>query len=87
MSFAIFAIKEVFLYHDIEKSRGLFFDKILSNKHTAPPIFNLTKHLVGCGIVRKKLSPMKVRHMFPVSLNNSHESFVVHKLAVHIWNF
>ena len=50
MSFAIFAIKEVFLYHDIEKSRGLFFNKILSNKHTAPPIFNSTKHSLGCGI-------------------------------------
>ena len=50
MSFAIFAICEVFLYHDNEKSRGLFFNKILSNKHTAAPIFNLTKHSVGCGI-------------------------------------
>ena len=50
MSFAIFAINEVFLYHDYEKSRGLLIDKILSNKHTAPPIINLAKHSVGCGI-------------------------------------
>ena len=39
------------MYHDILKSRILFFNKILSNKHTAPPIFNLEKQSVRCGIV------------------------------------
>ena len=43
ISFAIFDINEDFLHHDIEKSMGLFFDKILSNKHNAPSIINLVK--------------------------------------------
>ena len=43
MSFPIFACNQVFLYQDIEKSRGLFFDKMLPNKHTTPPIISLAK--------------------------------------------
>ena len=41
ISFAIFDINEDFLHHDIDKSMGLFFDKILSNKHNAPSMDNI----------------------------------------------
>ena len=37
---------------DIDKSRGIFLNKILSNKHTAPPIFNLEKQSVRCRILK-----------------------------------
>ena len=50
MAFAIFNINEHFLYNQVEKSRVLFFNKILSNKHAAPPIFNFLKQSVRCGI-------------------------------------
>ena len=43
MLFAIFDIIDFLLYNHIEKSRVLFFNKILSNKHAAPPIFNFLK--------------------------------------------
>ena len=43
MAFPIFDINKHFLYNNIEKSRVLFFNEILSDKHAAPPIFNFLK--------------------------------------------
>ena len=56
MVFAIIDIIEHFMYKDVEKSRVLFFSKILSNKHAAPPIFNFLKQSVRCEIQSKDLS-------------------------------
>ena len=53
MVFAIFDIIERFLYKHVEKSKVLFFYKILSNKHAAPPIFNFLKQSVRCENVYK----------------------------------
>ena len=49
-AFPIFDINKQFLYNHIEKSRVLFLNEILSNKHAAPPIFNFLKRSVRCGI-------------------------------------
>ena len=46
MAFPIFDINKHFLYNNIEKSRVLFFNEILSDKHAAPPIFNFLKQSV-----------------------------------------
>ena len=50
MVYAIFHINKHFFYNHVEKSRVLFFYKILSNKHAAPPIFDFLKQSVSCGI-------------------------------------
>ena len=52
MAFAIFDIN--ILYNHVEKSRLLFFNKILSSKHAAPPIFDFLKQSVSCGIYNSK---------------------------------
>jgi len=52
MTFSIFNINKHFLFNPIEKSRVLFFNEILSNKHAAPPIFNFLKQSVRCGIAK-----------------------------------
>ena len=54
MTFTIFNINKHFLYNHIEKSRVLFFNEILSNKHASPPIFKFPKQSVRCGIVQKR---------------------------------
>ena len=59
MAFAIFNIDEIFLYNRVEKSRVPFFNKILSNKHAAPPIFNFPKQSVRCGIAGKNVFSKK----------------------------
>ena len=64
MSFAIFAFNKVLLDHDIEKWKGHVFNKILCNKHSAPPIFNLVKQLVGCRIADEdalKIYPFRAK--------------------------
>ena len=48
------------LQNDIKKSRGLFFNKILSNKHTAPSISNLTKQSASSGFSSQ--GPQKIYH-------------------------
>ena len=49
MAFPIFDINKKILYNHIEKSRVLFFNELLSNKHAAPSIFNFLKPSVSCG--------------------------------------
>ena len=64
MAFAIFDINEYFLYNHVEKSRLLFFNIILSNKHAVPSIFNFLKKQASCGI-RFKPVPLKVAVLVP----------------------
>ena len=54
MSFAIFAFNEVLLDHDIEKWKGHVFNKILCNKHSAPPILNLVNTISGARNCRRR---------------------------------